>query len=176
MSYPFILLYFLKYGRVGPRVRGRADGDRGAELLALPFPPFNGLSQLEEGDDPRRDREPKGDQTVDQDRGEDVGSRKPEEDEGADQPRIHRADAAGRAREQVGGHSDEESLHEDRDWDVHRERLEAGPQDGDVRRPEPDRPDDRESSVAGIADEGECGARSTRHGRGRAGEPPHEPT
>src|ERR671911_1075165 len=175
MSYPFNLLYFPKYGRVGPRGRGRADGGRGGELLAVRLPPFRGLSQLEEGDDPGRDREPEGDQTVDQDRGEDVGSRKPEEDEGADQPRIHRADATWRAREQVGGHSDEESLHEDRDWDVHRERLEARPQDGDVRGPEPNRPDDRESSAAGIADEGERGARSTRHGRGRGGEPPHEP-
>src|SRR3954449_12753063 len=55
---------------------------------ALLFPAMDGVAELEEGEDPRRDRHPEGDEAEDQDRRKDRLLGDPEENEGADHPRV----------------------------------------------------------------------------------------
>src|SRR3954454_4717496 len=111
-------------------------GGIGRPTLGLPA--GNGPAQLEEGDDTGRDRQPEGDHAVDEDRGEDRAVREGEKEKGADQSGVDGANAGRGEREQVGQHADEEALYDDSKRHRHPERLEGGPEDGDVRRPEPD--------------------------------------
>src|SRR4051812_30123461 len=67
---------------------------------SLLFPPVDGVAELEEGEDPRRDRHPEGDEAEDQDCREDGFRREAEEDEGADHPRVDRPHPGGRERKE----------------------------------------------------------------------------
>src|SRR5919204_269944 len=72
--------------RAGRRRLGFAHADALGVLTALPLPAIDRVPELEEGDDPGRDRQPEGDHAVGQNGREDLGAGQAEEDEGADHP------------------------------------------------------------------------------------------
>ena len=115
--------------------------------LLLPAP--HRLAQLEEGDDPRRDRQPERDHPVGEDGREHRRRGQAEQHEGADHAGVDRAHPARGEREQVGDHADEEPLDDHGAADAHVEGLEAGPEDRDVGRPEADRAGDRQAALRG---------------------------
>src|SRR3954470_19418814 len=129
--------YFTFYS--SSREGRRQFPDDGLELLgaaaaavdrqALLFPAMDGVAELEEGEDPGRDRHPEGDEAEDQDRREDRLLGDPEEDEGADHPRVHRPDPGGGEREEVGDHAEEEALDDHGERDVDAEGVERSPED-----------------------------------------------
>src|SRR5881397_1214629 len=104
-------------------------------------PLLDGLPQLHESPDPKRNREPERDQAEDQDRREDRLGRDPEQHERADQPGVDRTHAGGGRRCQVGDHAEEVPLYDDAKRDADVERVEARPEDADVAGPPAERAD-----------------------------------
>src|SRR5215204_536379 len=103
---PSTLLYFLKCSPL--------DGVRGSPTLPL----SHGLPQLHESDDARRDRQPERDHTVREHSREHDRVVDPEDRECADHARVDGAHPSCRRRNQVRGHAEEETLHEDGERDV----------------------------------------------------------
>src|SRR3954447_23242297 len=85
-------LFIVAPGVVSLRARRRGFGLSHADPLgplpALPLPAVDGLAELEEGDDPRRDRQPERDHAIGEDRGEHLRAGHAEEYECADHPGV----------------------------------------------------------------------------------------
>src|SRR5215212_1874453 len=99
--------------RPGSRSLGLSYAYPGRVFPALTLPALNRGAQLEEGDDPRRDRQPEGDHAVGENGGEHLCARQPEEHEGADHAGIDRAHSPRGEGDQVGEHAEEEALDHD---------------------------------------------------------------
>src|SRR3954453_14933072 len=153
--------YFTFYS--SSREGGWQFPDDGLELLgtaaaavdrqALLFPAMDGVAELEEGEDARRDRHPEGDEAEDQDRREDRLLRDPEEDEGADHPRVDRPHSGRGQREEVGDHAEEEALDDDGKRDVDPEGVKRRPEDADAEGPEASGADNGEAAARGGGEE-----------------------
>src|SRR3954454_19372778 len=166
--------YFTLYS--SSREGRRQLRDDGLELLggaaaavdrqALLFPAMDGVAELEEGEDPRRDRHPKGDEAEDQDRREDRLLGDAEEDEGADHPRVDRPHSGRGQREEVGDHAEEEALDDDSERDVDAEGMERRPEDADAEGPEAGGADHREAAARRVGEEPEREAEAFAEGRG----------
>src|SRR3954471_17903318 len=164
--------YFTLYS--SSREGRRQFPDDGLELLgaaaaavdrqALLFPAMDGVAELEEGEDPRRNRHPEGDEAEDQDRRENRLLRDPEEDEGADHPGVDRPHSGRCQREEVGDHAEEEALDDDRERDVDAEGVERGPEDADAEGPEAGRAEHREAAARGMGEEPEGEAEAFAEG------------
>src|SRR5690348_4277970 len=102
----------------------------------LLFPAVDGVAELEESEDARRDRHPEGDEAEDQDRREDRFRGEAEEDEGADHPGVDRPHPRRGQREEVGDHAEEKALDDDRQRDVDAEGVERGPKHANAEGPE----------------------------------------
>src|SRR3954454_9985813 len=153
--------YFTLYS--SSREGRRQLRDDGLELLggaaaavdrqALLFPAMDGVAELEEGEDPRRDRHPKGDEAEDQDRREDRLLGDAEEDEGADHSRVDRPHPRRGEREEVGDHAEEEALDDDRERHVDAEGVERGPEHADAEGPEAGCPEHRQTAAGGMGEQ-----------------------
>src|SRR5215218_6429261 len=165
--------YFTFYS--SSRKGGRQAVDDRLELLRaaaaavdrhpLLFPAVDGVAELEEGEDPRRDRHPEGDEAEDQDRREDRFRGEAEEDEGADHPRVDRPHPRRGEREEVGDHPEEEALDDDRERDVDAEGVERGPENADAEGPEAGGADHRQPPARGMGEEPEREAEAFAEGR-----------
>src|SRR4051794_35509718 len=166
--------YFTFYS--SSRESGRQFPDDGLELLgaaaaavdrqALLFPAMDGVAELEEGEDPRRDRHPEGDEAKDQDRREDRLLGDAEEDEGADHARVDRPHSGRRQRKEVGDHAEEEALDDHGERDVDTEGMEGGPQHADAEGPEAGGADNREAAARRMGEEAEGEAEAFAEGGG----------
>src|SRR4051794_14007319 len=155
--------YFTFYS--SSRESGRQFPDDGLELLgaaaaavdrqALLFPAMDGVAELEEGEDARRDRHPEGDEAEDQDRREDRLLGDAEEDEGADHPGVDRPHPRRGEGEEVGDHAEEEALDDDGERNVNAEGVEGGPEDADAEGPETGGTDHRQATAGGMGEEPE---------------------
>src|SRR3954453_21927466 len=141
---------------------------------ALLFPAMDGVAELEKGEDAGRDRHPEGDEAEDQDRREDRLLGDPEEDEGADHPRVDRPHSGRGQWEEVGDHAEKEALDDDGKRDVDPEGVKRRPEDADAEGPEASGADHREAAARGMGEEPERKAEAFAQG-GRdlagAGEP-----
>src|SRR6478672_713203 len=135
------LLFIVALGHASGKLAGRRlevrFGSASTLYRKLPrFPVVDGLAQLEEGDDPERDRQPEGDQAEDENRREDRRLGDPEEDEGADHPGVDRPYTGRRQRKEIGDHAEEEALDHDRQRHMEAEGVEGSPEHADAGRPE----------------------------------------
>src|SRR3954470_16330564 len=147
--------YFTLYS--SSREGRRQFPDDGLELLgaaaaavdrqALLFPAMDGVAELEEGEDPRRNRHPEGDEAEDQDRREDRLLGDAEEDEGADHPRVDRPHPRRCKWEEVGDHAEEEALDDDGERNVDAEGVERGPENADAEGPKTGGTDHRQATA-----------------------------
>src|SRR4051795_6323258 len=118
----------------------------------LLFPAVDGVAELEEGEDARRDRHPEGDEAEDQDRREDRRLGDPEEDEGADHPGVDRPHPGRGEGEEVGDHAEEEALDDDGERNVNAEGVEGSPEDADAEGPEAGGADHREAAARRVGE------------------------
>src|SRR3954454_1627601 len=155
--------YFTLYS--SSREGRRQLPDDGLELLGaaaaavdrqpLLFPAVDGVAELEEGEDPGRNRHPEGDEAEDQDRREDRLLGDPEEDEGADHSRVDCPHPRRGEREEVGDHAEEETLDDDRERDVDAEGVEGSPEHADAEGPEAGGAEHRQAAARGMGEEAE---------------------
>src|SRR5436305_6274516 len=130
------------------------------------LPAVDGVAELEEGEDDRRDRHPEGDEAEDQDRREDRIRGEAEEDEGADHPRVDRPHPRRREREEVGNHAEEEALNDDRERNVDAEGVERSPEHADAEGPEASGAEHRQAAALGVSEEAEREAEAFAQGGG----------
>src|SRR4249920_1570221 len=136
-------------------------------LAPLSLPAADGVTKLEEGDDPWWNRQPEGDDAIGEHGGEHIGARHPEEDERSDHSGVDGAHPTGREWDQVREHAEEEALDHDPQGHRDAEGVEARPEDGDVGPPEPDRATEGQRARARMTDE--CDGRTRALGKGGRG-------